>query len=118
MNGPYINTELHTTVSLMPNQMDNAIYINLKENLKRQVAKKCLKNYGYIVEVYEITEYKGGIIEAENFLASSKFDISFSCRLCARAVPPCCPSTASIQPSSSPCPKMPPPGAIVSTRSS
>ena len=82
MNGPYINTELHTTVSLMPNQMDNAIYINLKENLKRQVAKKCLKNYGYIVEVYEITEYKGGIIEAENFLASSKFDISFSCRLC------------------------------------
>lgn len=82
MNGPYINTELYTTVSLLPNQMDNSIYLNLKKNLERQVAKKCLRNYGYIIEVYEITSYKNGIIETENLLGSAKFDISFSCRLC------------------------------------
>lgn len=82
MNGPYINTELYTTVSLLPNQMNNSIYINLKKNLEKQVAKKCLKNYGYIVEIYEIIEYKNGIIEAENLVGSAKFDIRFSCRLC------------------------------------
>jgi len=82
MNGPYINTELHTTISLLPNQMNNSIYLNLKKNLEKQVAKKCLKNYGYIMEIYEITEYKNGIIEAENLVGSAKFDITFSCRLC------------------------------------
>jgi DNA-directed RNA polymerase subunit E'/Rpb7 len=82
MEGPYINTELSTTISLVPNQMNNELYINLKQNLEKQVLKKCLRNYGYITQIYEIISYKNGIIEAENLLGSAKFDITFSCRLC------------------------------------
>jgi hypothetical protein len=36
---------------------------------------------------------------------------------CARAVPRCCPSTASIRPSFSACPKIQPPGRSASTKS-
>lgn len=82
MIGPYINTELHTTVALLPNQMNNSLYINLKKNLEKKILNKCYRTYGCIMEIYEITKYTNGIIEAENFMASAKFDISFSCRLC------------------------------------
>jgi DNA-directed RNA polymerase subunit E'/Rpb7 len=82
MSGPYINTELYTTISLHSSQMDNKIYLNLKKNLENKVSKKCFRDYGYITEVYEILDYKDGIIEGENFSASAKFDVTFSCRLC------------------------------------
>jgi DNA-directed RNA polymerase subunit E'/Rpb7 len=62
--------------------MDNKIYINLKKNLERKVVQKCFRDYGYIMQIYEILEYKDGIIEAENFMSSALFDVSFSCRLC------------------------------------
>lgn len=82
MTSPYINTKLYTSVSLHPDQMDNKIYINLKKNLERKVVQKCFRDYGYIMQIYEILEYKDGIIEAENFMSSALFDVSFSCRLC------------------------------------
>jgi len=82
MEGPYINTKLSTIVSLRPDQMDNKVYINLKRNLEEKINNRCYKDYGYISNVYEILEYKDGIIEAENLMGSAVFDISFSCRLC------------------------------------
>lgn len=82
MSGPYINTELYTNVTLNPNQMDNKIYINLKRNLEENVAKKCFRDYGYIMEVYEILNFKDGVIQPENLMGSSIFDVTFSCRLC------------------------------------
>ena len=54
---PYINTELYTTVHLLPNQMNNKLYINLKKNLEEKVSKKCYKNYGYIMDVYKILDF-------------------------------------------------------------
>ena len=82
MSGPYINTELYTNVTVHPNQMDNKIYINLKKNLERTIVKKCFRNYGYIMEIYEILGFKDGIIEPENLMGSSIFDVTFSCRIC------------------------------------
>lgn len=82
MTSPYIITKLFTTVSLRPDQMDNKIYLNLKKNLEVNVLKKCYKNYGYITDIYKIIDYKDGIIEAENLMASATYHISFSCRLC------------------------------------
>jgi len=82
MTSPYINTELYTTVALYPNQMNNDIYINLKSNLEDKVLGMCFRDYGYINEIYEITKYDDGVIEAENLSSSAKYDISFSCRLC------------------------------------
>lgn len=82
MEGPYINTKLSTTVSLRPDQMDNKVYINLKRNLEEKINSRCYKDYGYISNIYEILEYKDGVIEAENLMGSAVFDVSFSCRLC------------------------------------
>lgn len=82
MTSPYINTELHTTVALAPPDMDNNTYINLKNNLLKQVNKKCYKNYGYVAEVYEVLEYQDGVIEPENLTGSATFKITFSCKLC------------------------------------
>ena len=44
--------------------------------------QKCYKSYGYIVKIFDIHDYKNGIITAENPMASAVFDIKFSCRLC------------------------------------
>lgn len=79
---PYINTQLDSIIDLHPSQMDNKIYINLKKNLEKKIVGKCFRNYGYISEIYEIINYKNGIIRPENFTASSTFDVTFSCRLC------------------------------------
>lgn len=83
MTSPYINTKLSTSVLLHPYQMNNDIYINLKQNLEKKVSGKCFSKYGYIVKVIEILEYKDGVIEAENTESSALFDLTFSCRLCA-----------------------------------
>lgn len=79
---PYINTELYSSILLLPNQLNNNIYINLKQNLEKILLRKCFRKYGYIMEIYEITKFTSGMIEAENLSASVKFNVSFSCKLC------------------------------------
>ena len=37
---PYVNTEFHTRISLSPHQMNNEIYVHLKNNLKKKNRKK------------------------------------------------------------------------------
>ena len=79
---PYINTKLYTIISLLPQQMDNNLYVNLKNNLQRTLQGKCFKDFGFIDEIYEVIDYTNNIIYAENFSAASTFDVTFSCRLC------------------------------------
>ena len=38
---------------IRPQQINNDIYINLKNNLKKKVEKKCNK-YGFITKIYKI----------------------------------------------------------------
>ena len=78
---PYFNFELYTTLLLSPNQMNNNLYVNLKKNLKSKVEKKCNK-IGYIINVYNILSYDDGILEAEDFTGSAKYNIKYSARLC------------------------------------
>lgn len=80
--GPYINTELYTTVTLYPDQMNNMIYINLKKNLEDKILHKCFDGYGYIMEIFKITKYDNGIIPPENMTAAAVYNINFTCRLC------------------------------------
>jgi DNA-directed RNA polymerase subunit E'/Rpb7 len=82
MTSPYINTRLSTSIYLAPDKFDNKIYLNLKKTLEKKVTLRCYHDYGYISDVYEIIEYKDGIIEAENLMGSATFDVEFSCRLC------------------------------------
>ena len=78
---PYVNTEFHTRISLAPHQMNNEIYIHLKNNLKKKVEKTCNK-YGYITKLFKILDYSDGEIIPENFDSSSIFNIRYSCRIC------------------------------------
>ncbi len=82
MSSPYINTELYTTVPLMAVQMNNNVYLHLKNNLKDKVKERCFKHYGYIVDVYEILEHSDGIVVPESMMGDATYDIRFSCRLC------------------------------------
>jgi len=82
MSSPYINTKLKTRISLLPDQLDNKIYINLKRNLERNILNKCFRSYGFVSEIYEIIKYESGLVEPENLMASAIFNIEFSCRLC------------------------------------
>lgn len=82
MSSPYINTKLMTMVSLRADQMDNNLYNHLKNNLNKKVLGKCFRNYGYIMKIYEITEYSNGLLVPENLKADAVFDVTFSCKLC------------------------------------
>ena len=79
---PYINTTLTSPIMLYPNQMDNKLYLHLKNNLINKLGNKCYKNYGYIVKIYKIDEISEGFIEPEDQSCSCKFIIKFSCKLC------------------------------------
>jgi len=82
MTSPYINTKLSTNIILHPYQMDNKIYLNLKNNLEKKIVGKCFSKYGYVIKVIEISNYKNGVIEAENTEGSALFDVTCICRLC------------------------------------
>jgi len=82
MTAPYFNTNLYTTVSLHPSQMDNDIYKHLKNNLIRKLQGKCYKSYGYIIKIYKIEERSEGKLIAEDNSASASYDVKFSCKLC------------------------------------
>jgi DNA-directed RNA polymerase subunit E'/Rpb7 len=82
IHNPYINTTLVCPVMLLPNQMDNKMYIHLKSNLKNKLESKCYKNYGFIDKIYSIEETSDGIIEAEDPTCSAKITVRFTCSLC------------------------------------
>jgi len=82
MTSPYINTILETNITINPNQMDNSIYKNIKENLIKKLEKRCYKDYGYISKIYEINKMSNSLINPDIPKASSTVNVTFSCRLC------------------------------------
>lgn len=72
---------LETKVILHPYQMNNDIYVNLKQNLIEQVENKCIKD-GYIMKVYKISNYECGVIEPENFTGSATYDVTYFAKIC------------------------------------
>tara|TARA_Y200000002_G_C22663365_1_gene656841 strand:- start:934 stop:1602 length:669 start_codon:yes stop_codon:yes gene_type:complete len=81
LSTPYIDTELYSRILIKPQQINNDIYINLKNNLKKKVEKKCNK-YGFITKIYKILDFSEGEVVPENFDSSVVFNIKFSCRIC------------------------------------
>lgn len=78
---PYKNTFQYTKIKLDPHYLNSDIVTNLEYVLKQKIEKKCNKN-GFIDEIYEITEFKHGIMVPENLSGSAIFDIKYHCRLC------------------------------------
>jgi DNA-directed RNA polymerase subunit E'/Rpb7 len=82
IHNPSTITTLVSPVMLLPNQMDNKMYIHLKSNLKNKLEGKCYKNYGFINKIFTIDETSDGIIEAEDPTCSAKIIVKFTCSLC------------------------------------
>lgn len=78
---PYINTNLATQVLLKPNQLDNNIYINMKQNLKKYLEGKCNK-YGFIQLIHKILDHKDGLMVPEDLTGSVLFNVKYSALIC------------------------------------
>lgn len=81
LSTPYIDTVLYSKVCIKPYQINNDLYLNLRNNLKKNKEKKC-NEYGYITKIYKILDFTDGEVIPENFDASVIYKVSFSCRLC------------------------------------
>jgi len=76
-----VNTVLSTKVSLLPKQMNNDIYYNLKYNIEKKVQGKC-NEFGYVIKVLKIEDYNEGIVDGENFTGSAVYNIRYLASLC------------------------------------
>ena len=81
ISSPYMDTILYSKVCIKPYQLNNDLYLNLKNNLKKNKEKKN-NEYGYITKIYKILDFNDGEVIPENFNASVIYNVSFSCRLC------------------------------------
>ena len=81
LSTPYIDSVLYSKVCIKQYQLNNDLYLNLKNNLKKNKEKKC-NEYGYITKIYKILDFSDGVVIPENFDASVIYKVSFSCRLC------------------------------------
>jgi len=79
---PYFNTYITVEIELLPNQMNNNIYKNLKKNLIEKYQEKCYKHFGLINKIYRIEKIKGGIVIPEDPRAISLYTVKFACKLC------------------------------------
>lgn len=78
---PYFDLQLFENVNIEPKQLNNDLYINLKDNLSKKVLNKCNK-YGYITKIYKIDEYSDGLMLTENFNGNIKYSLKYSARIC------------------------------------
>lgn len=78
---PIVNTTLSTRVSLLPIQMTNDVYYNLKYNIEKKVQGKC-NEFGYVIKVLKIEDYSEGEVEGENFTGSAVYKIRYLASLC------------------------------------
>jgi DNA-directed RNA polymerase subunit E'/Rpb7 len=78
---PIVNTVLSTKVSLLPKQMNNDIYYNLKYNIEKKVQGKC-SEFGFVIKVLKIEDYNEGIVDGENFTGSAVYNIRYLASLC------------------------------------
>lgn len=79
---PYIITRLHSTIVLKPEQMNENLYNNLKQNLLIAYKNRCYKDYGCIMDIIEILSKEIGRCETEDLTASARFNVTYSCILC------------------------------------
>lgn len=82
LHSPYTNTIIINSIYLSCKQMNNDIYLNIKNNLKRLYNGKCLEKFGCIIKINTVEECSDGLIEAEDMTCSARFVVKFNCRLC------------------------------------
>lgn len=79
---PYINTTLITPIMVQSNQLDNKLYLHIKNNLIKKLEGRCYLTFGFIKKINKIEDISEGIVEAEDSTCGIKFVIKFNCKLC------------------------------------
>ncbi len=82
MLSPYTNKMFKTYVYIRPDQINNEIRANIKNNLINNLEKKCFKNYGFIVKIKNIESYSEGRVMSDNSYSPIRFEVYFNCKLC------------------------------------
>lgn len=80
-----IDMRLHNIVTLLPYQLNNNLYLNLKSNLKYKVEKKCI-SAGYIYKVLSIENYSNGYIIPEDLNGNITFKVTYIATVCSPIV--------------------------------
>lgn len=78
---PYYNFELSTKILLEAKQLNNNLYINLKENLNKRHIGKCTK-YGFISHIYKISKYSDGMFNPEDFTGDIQYNVNYIAKIC------------------------------------
>lgn len=82
LNIIFINMELHDIVTIYPWQLNNELYLHIKNNLKNKIEKKCT-NAGYICKIKDIVDYKdGGSLQPEDLTGNVVYRIRYNCLVC------------------------------------
>lgn len=81
LTSPYYETLLNTRVTIKADQITHEISNHMLSNLKNKVENKCNKE-GFIVRVHQIVSHNNGIIDADTFMGSVNYNVSYSCYFC------------------------------------
>lgn len=74
-------TTLKSVVVVKPEQLNNDLYMNIKDNLEKRLLGKVFRNYGLIEKIYGINKIGEGKIHQEDNNCNVYFDVDFNCRI-------------------------------------
>jgi DNA-directed RNA polymerase subunit E'/Rpb7 len=77
----YYPTQLETSVSLLPEQLDGNIDNHILSNLKAKVEGKATEN-GIELRVNRLIDYNYGMIDKANFMGTTVYKVKYECFLC------------------------------------
>lgn len=78
---PYVEAVNYSRVKLLPSELNNDLYANLKNRLIQKVEGKCNK-WNYVVKVYDLTIESHGEIEPEDVHCGAVFNVSYNALVC------------------------------------
>lgn len=81
MSVPYYNVTVPGQISLEPQHMNNNIIHNIQTEAVRKYGGKCYENVGYIDEVVNIVNIKGGGVRTEDPSAAAIYAFGIECRM-------------------------------------
>ena len=77
----FVDLKLHDIIIAQPWQLNNELYLHLKQNLRNKIEKKCI-DAGYICRINDIVDYKDGYILPEDFSGNVTFKVSYNAKIC------------------------------------
>jgi DNA-directed RNA polymerase subunit E'/Rpb7 len=77
----FVDLKLHDTIVIKPWQLNNELYLHLKQNLKNKVENKCI-DAGYICNINDIIDYNDGYLLPEDFNSDVYFRVTYNAKVC------------------------------------